>query len=78
MKKTIYSAFLATAVAFGAWIGFSSSHDDELTPAQIANLEALTDAEGYVKYDKNCAAGGPNMCVPNWYTIIYDQYVYND
>ena len=76
MKKSLFMAALVAAVATGAWFGFSSDSNSGLTPAQTANLDALTNSEIIVEYDKNCAAGGPDVCVPNWYTYIRDQYVY--
>lgn len=65
-----------TVVAAVALFAATSENEVELTPTEIANIEALTQGEGYVEYDKNCQNGGKKICVPNPFQIIYDQIIY--
>lgn len=60
MKKSILTAIAAVAAISGA-VGYQSqqSHESQLSAIEMANLEALTDTEGwgYVDYHAACVEG---------------------
>lgn len=78
MKKSIIISTVVAVVAANATIISIANRapEVELTPTQIANIEALTQGEGYVEYDKNCQSGGYETCVPNPFQIIENQVIY--
>lgn len=65
MKKSILTAIAAVAAISGA-VGYHSqqNHESQLSAVEMANLEALTDTEGwgYVDYDIACTPVG-NGCI---------------
>lgn len=76
MKKTLFFSAIA-AVMMGGITGYynlKSSDSENISAITAANIEALTEVEGFVtiEYNKCCKDGTTDICVRNSGPIHYD------
>jgi len=73
MKHKIVIGVLVAIAATGSYIGYQSTKVNaaDLTPLQMANIEAISSGEntGEPDFDHGCVEGAGGCCLPNgsWY-----------
>lgn len=61
---------IAAIVAAGCLVGISRFQTTEQAALTLANVEALTNGEDTVKYDKCCTDDADLNCIPNYMGLI--------
>ncbi len=63
----------AATVAVGCLAGisgFKTTEKSSMSALTVSNIEALTNSEVTVEYDKNCVDDPQENCVPNYMGLI--------
>ena len=70
MKAKLKILAISAIVATGCLIGISGFQTTEKAALTIANVEALTQVEVIIEYDKCCVRDLNDICVPNYMGAI--------
>lgn len=79
MKKIILSVALVAATGAGIVVGVNQPKPDKaFSDLEAANIEAITEWEIIVEYDKGCLAGGDDICVTGPQNVYYESTPWTD
>lgn len=70
MKVKYKIMAISAIIATGCIVGISRFQTNECSAISVANVEALTDCEVVVAYDKCCIADTEVNCLPNYMGLI--------
>lgn len=79
MKKIILPIALAAATGAGIVVGVNQPRPDKaFSDLVAANIEAISEWEIIVEYDKGCLAGGEEVCVTGPQNVYLDSTPWTD
>ena len=78
MKKGIFSMAVLAAMCVGGYFGHSAYQESKLTDLELANVEALSDVEGWIELDyaDACLSGYDDICVMSPTKFFYESKKY--